>query len=34
LVTRRVPTKGFTFCDDSPFPSFVAQYQFIFSSEK
>jgi hypothetical protein len=30
LVTRRVSTKGFTFCDDSPFPSFVAQCQTVF----
>jgi hypothetical protein len=30
LVTRRVSMKGFTFCDDSPFPSFVAQCQTLF----
>ena len=23
LITRRIPTKGFTFWDDSPFPSFM-----------
>ena len=23
LVTHRVSMKGFTFCDDSPFPSFL-----------
>jgi hypothetical protein len=27
LVTRRVSMRGFTFCDDSPFPSFLAQGQ-------
>ncbi len=25
LDTRGVSMKGFTFCDDSPFPSFLAQ---------
>ena len=30
LVTRRVSMKGFTFWDDPPFPSFVAQCQPLF----
>jgi hypothetical protein len=29
LVTRRVSMKGFTFCDDSPFPSFLARCQAL-----
>ncbi len=29
LVTRRVPMKGFTFCDDSPFPSFLCKVKHV-----